>query len=185
MNNLYLALVHHPVKNRNQEIIGSALTPIDLHDISRAVMTFGAGGFFVSTPFEDQQKMALQIMAHWTTGVGGKINPDRKAALEKIRIASSFENVLEQVAALTRLPVTRIATSAARHDTRCLSAAGLKARLKEDAAHVIALGTAWGLADELIDTCDFILEPIAGAQAYNHLSVRSAASIYLDRICNS
>ncbi|HGY10967.1 MAG TPA: RNA methyltransferase, partial [Desulfobacterales bacterium] len=41
-----------------------------------------------------------------------------------------------------------------------------------------------GLAKELIDSCDFILDPIAGNTEYNHLSVRSAASIYLDRIIN-
>jgi hypothetical protein len=44
------------------------------------------------------------------------------------------------------------------------------------------LGTGWGLTEECFSAADFILEPIAGNGSYNHLSVRSAAAIMLDRL---
>jgi hypothetical protein len=51
MDNLYVALIHFPVMNRKNQLIGSALTTIDLHNIARASMTFGIKGFSVITPF--------------------------------------------------------------------------------------------------------------------------------------
>jgi len=34
----------------------------------------------------------------------------------------------------------------------------------------------------LMARCDYILEPVSGASDYNHLSVRSAVSIIMDRL---
>jgi hypothetical protein len=49
---------------------------------------------------------------------------------------------------------------------------------------VIAFGTGWGLAGELVAGADLRLEPIAAAAdtGYNHLSVRAACAITLDRL---
>jgi hypothetical protein len=38
------------------------------------------------------------------------------------------------------------------------------------------------LADGLLESADLLLEPIAAASDYNHLSVRAAAAIILDRL---
>jgi hypothetical protein len=46
---------------------------------------------------------------------------------------------------------------------------------------VILFGTAWGLSRELIQSADYILEPIFGPTPYNHLPVRSAVAVVLDR----
>jgi tRNA (guanine37-N1)-methyltransferase len=45
-------------------------------------------------------------------------------------------------------------------------------------------GTGWGLAEEVFARSDAILAPIRGSAAdgYNHLSVRSAVAIVLDRL---
>jgi len=40
----------------------------------------------------------------------------------------------------------------------------------------------WGLTDELLAGCDLRLPPIRGGSDYNHLSVRSACAIMLDRL---
>ena len=47
---------------------------------------------------------------------------------------------------------------------------------------LVLFGTGWGLEDALIESCDGVLNPIRGADEYNHLSVRSAAAIILDRL---
>ena len=49
---------------------------------------------------------------------------------------------------------------------------------------LLLFGTGWGLAPEALARMDDVLEPVRGTTDYNHLSVRSAASIILDRLRN-
>jgi hypothetical protein len=58
----------------------------------------------------------------------------------------------------------------------------VRQRIFDGERFLILLGTAWGLAQEVIDAGDGILPPISGLGNYNHLSVRSAAAIVLDRL---
>jgi tRNA (guanine37-N1)-methyltransferase len=184
LNNLYVALIHFPVVNKRGKEIGSALTNMDLHDIARACKTFGIAGYYVVTPFEDQEKLAHQIIQHWTDGVGGELNPARKAALELIQVTKDFDQVIQDLKSKGYDKVVSVATSA-KDSGDNITARDLKEKLKENAAHVLLFGTAWGLTQEFFESCDFKLGPIKGAGTYNHLSVRSAVSIYLDRIINS
>ncbi|MCG8633447.1 MAG: RNA methyltransferase [Desulfobacterales bacterium] len=183
MTNLYVALIHHPVINKKGMVIGSAVTNMDLHDIARAGRTFGVRGYYVVTPYEDQAVLAGQIMDHWTRGAGGEVNPSRKEALERVRVVKTFEEACQGIEEERNQPVVKVATSARGYENS-VSCARLKEELNGNASHVLVFGTAWGLAEELIDQCDYILDPIKGAGSYNHLSVRSAASIYLDRLIN-
>ncbi len=50
---------------------------------------------------------------------------------------------------------------------------------------LIILGTGWGLTENIFSQSDYVLEAIEGASDYNHLSVRSAAAIILDRLLGS
>ena len=51
-----------------------------------------------------------------------------------------------------------------------------------DHPYLLTFGTGFGLADEIMGQMDYILDPIWGPTAFNHLSVRSAAAIILDRL---
>lgn len=183
-DNLYLALIHHPVVNRKGEAIASALTTIDMHDIARVSMTYGIRGFFVVTPLEDQQALAHEVMDHWIQGVGGVLNPFRKEALERIRIVSSFVETLEAIKEERKEPVFSAATSAVAHDGS-IKLEEFSKKLEDESSYVIAFGTAWGLSKTFIDQCDYILEPVSGINGYNHLSVRSAVSIIVDRVVSA
>ena len=97
MPNLYLALAHYPVVNKNGEIIASAITNLDLHDISRAAKTYGVRSYYVVTPLEDQQVLAKKIISHWIAGAGAVYNPSRGSALELIRIKSSLAETAEHI----------------------------------------------------------------------------------------
>lgn len=116
MNNLFVALIHFPVMNKKDQPIGSALTTIDLHDIARASITFGVRGFYVITPYEDQVTLANQVIEHWTKGVGGKLNPFRKDALELIRVTKTFEDAVFLIEQERKEPVVTIATSAKKKE---------------------------------------------------------------------
>ena len=181
MPNLYVALTHYPVVNKKGDIIASALTNLDLHDISRAAKTYGLKSFFVVTPLEDQRVLAERIISHWTDGFGGAYNPQRRSALELIRIKDSLSTVYDEVTAEeNNYPVT-VVTCARKYPTS-ISYEKFRAMLDNGKPYVLILGTAWGLAEEFISAADYVLEPIAGNTDYNHLSVRSAAAIIFDRL---
>ena len=181
MAKLYVALIHYPVVDKNGDIIASAVTNLDLHDISRAAKTYGLKSFYVVTPLEDQRELVERIISHWTKGIGAAYNPKRRSALELIRVKDSFSEVLDQIAETEKDDPITIATCARKYPTR-ISYDKFRALLNNEKPYVLTLGTAWGLAEEFISKTDYVLEPIAGKTDYNHLSVRSAAAIILDRL---
>ena len=181
MPNIYVALLHYPVMNKNGDVITSAITNLDLHDISRAAKTYGVKGFYVVTRLADQIVLAKRIIGHWTHGTGADYNPARRSALELIRIEESLADVIQHIAGQENVQPKTVATCARKFDD-AISYDKMRGLMSNGKPHLLVLGTAWGLAEEMIRQADYILEPIAGQTAYNHLSVRSAASIILDRL---
>jgi hypothetical protein len=179
---LYLALVHHPVKNRNGDIIASAVTNLDLHDISRAAKTYGAEAFYVVTPLDDQRALVEELVSHWTTGRGGEYNPMRRDALSLIRVRDDLSRVTDEIRIQDGRPVKVVATRAAESAERLEFAEFRRLLAEGNCSYLLLLGTAWGLADAVLDAADCVLAPIRGNTGYNHLSVRSAAAIILDRV---
>jgi hypothetical protein len=179
-----VALVHYPVLNRRQETIGSALTNLDVHDIARAAKTYGVSTYWVVTPFAEQQRLAAEIIGHWTNGYGGEANPDRSHALSMITICSS---VAEAVDGSTRNFGARplVVATCARCRDKTLDYGAVRERVWAGDPVLVLLGTAWGLAPDVLTGADGVLPPLvgpAGPGAFNHLSVRSAAAIILDRL---
>lgn len=178
---LDLALVHYPVCNKNGETIGSAVTNLDLHDIARAGRTFGIDTLYIVTPFADQQALVRDILAHWQTGHGATYNPKRKDALALVRICHDLPELYELVEAKWQQRPTVLATSA-RPNAKQLDYAAARQRICAGEPHLILFGTGWGMAPEVFADVDALLPPISGFGEYNHLSVRSAAAIVLDRV---
>ncbi|MFZ2631791.1 MAG: RNA methyltransferase [Desulfosalsimonadaceae bacterium] len=179
---LYIALLHHPVKNKNGETIASAVTNLDLHDIARIGKTYGVAAFYVVTPLEDQKTLVAKIISHWVDGWGGVHNPDRREALALVRVRDSLTQVVDDIKAKTKVPVQVVATCATEKD-RALRFDDFKDQLKDPAnAYLLVFGTASGLADEVIAGADLVLESIKGNTGYNHLPVRAAVAIILDRL---
>jgi len=178
---LDVALVHAPVVNRRGETIGSAVTNLDLHDIARACRTFGVDTYWVITPFAQQQELAGQIIGHWVEGYGKTANPDRGNALSLIRISSSLDEVIAETKKKWGRDVQVVATCAKpQQDT--IGYQAMRQRLNEQQPTLLLFGTAWGLAPEVFTRVDATLPPVLGTGDYNHLSVRSAVSIILDRL---
>lgn len=182
--NLHIALMHYPVVNKKGETVASAVTNLDLHDIARAARTFGGRSLHVVTPLDDQRELAEKIIRHWTRGPGGEHNPKRREALALIRTAASLGETREAIAAEHGIAPATVATCARRHPT-AMGFGDLAARLAGGAPHLLLLGTAWGLAPEVMEASDIVLEPIGDHQGYNHLSVRCAAAVILDRLMMS
>jgi hypothetical protein len=180
--NLHLALVHHPVVNKSGDVIAAAVTNLDLHDIARAARTYAVGSLYVVTPLDDQRQLVERVLDHWLRGAGAVYNPKRRQALELIRIRETLEGVIEDIRiANAGTPPKTIVTSA-RNSRSSISYGRLRRLLQEDRPYLLIFGTAWGLAQSVISGADYMLAPVMGNMDYNHLSVRSAAAIILDRL---
>jgi len=176
-----VALVHYPVVNRHGDTIGSAVTNLDLHDIARAGKTYGAGTYWVITPFAEQRELAAQIVGHWTRGYGGSVNPDRGDALALVTVCASYA---EALAGATEKFGERplVLATCAKEQANTLGYAEVRGRIRRGTPVLLLFGTAWGLSPELLATVDGVLPPLRGATGFNHLAVRSAAAIILDRL---
>lgn len=178
---IFIALVHHPVYNKNREVIASALTTIDLHDLARLAATYGLAGFYLVTPLTDQVRLAEDMIGHWKEGPGAAYNRDRAQAIESVRVSGSLETALADAARRSGTVPLLVGTSA-RDDGPRVTFPEMRTMLKDPRPVMILFGTAWGLTDEVQAGCDLFLESIKGMTQYNHLSVRSAAGIILDRL---
>ncbi|MCC6747678.1 MAG: tRNA (guanosine(37)-N1)-methyltransferase TrmD [Deltaproteobacteria bacterium] len=177
----YVALLHYPVYDKGKRIVTTAITNLDLHDIARSSRTFGLGGYFVVTPVASQQELARRILAHWKEGHGASYNEDRAEALALLEVVESLEQVLTEVEAREGKRPLTVATSAAARPGQ-VTGAEVRRWLGSGQPVVIMMGTGWGLATEVLERADLALRPVHGGAAYNHLSVRSAAAILLDRL---
>lgn len=173
--------MHYPVVNKAGDTIASAVTNLDLHDISRAAKTYGVHRFYVVTPLTDQQQLVQRIIAHWMDGAGARYNPKRREAMALVRIAGTFEEVLARVESRGAGKPKTVITSAKQSD-RTIRFCRMRSLLQNGTPHVLVFGTAWGLAKSFMAEADYILAPVKGRAAYNHLSVRSATAIILDRL---
>jgi tRNA (guanine37-N1)-methyltransferase len=183
-----VALLHHPVLLKDQTSGTTSLTNLDIHDISRISRTYGLGGVFAVTPLEDQRRLLHTLLAHWISGSGASSNPDRAEALRLIQPAESLDAVL---AALNRLYGTAplVVGASARHEPDKKGRESRPAlpfgQMRQQLGHrpaLLLLGTGHGLAPEALARCDAILPPLRWMDGYNHLPVRAAAAVLLDRL---
>lgn len=178
---LNIALVHYPVVNKRAEIIGSAVTNLDIHDIARTARTYGLAEYFIVTPYADQQNLVEELLAHWKTGHGSTYNPARKEALDRVCVVDSLASVIALLTERYGKRPLLVTTSALLRETT-IGYGALTERIKNQEPILLVFGTAHGLAPEIIALSDTTLPPIKGGTDYNHLSVRSAVSIILDRL---
>ena len=157
------------------------MTTIDLHDLARLAATYGLGAFYMVTPLEDQIKVAEDMIQHWRWGWGAEYNRTRAEAFSLVRLARDLEEVKAGITEAAGHQPLLIGTSAGQVKGRT-AFSEMGPYLNGRRPLLMILGTAWGLTEEALAECDILLEPVLGPTQYNHLSVRSAAGIILDRL---
>jgi hypothetical protein len=176
---LAVALVHAPVLDRRGDRVVSAVTNLDLHDIARSARTYGARRFYVVTPAREQVVLVERIAHHWCQGHGAAYHADRSEALRLIETVPSLDTAVGAWEEELGRPARPVLTGAARGDGISFAACR---RLRAEHPLLLVLGTGWGLAPEVFERGWTVLEPVRGVADYNHLSVRAAAAIILDRL---
>jgi hypothetical protein len=182
---LALALVHYPVLDRGGGTVTTAITNLDLHDMARSARTYGAEQLFVVHPIEAQRALAERIREHWVSGSGRRRIPDRAAALDVLRVVPSLEDAYAELSSAGRAGIELWTTAAASRGLPVTSISAARERLARVQRPVlIVFGTGWGLTPDLIAGADVRMGPIRAAvdTGYNHLSVRAACAITLDRL---
>ena len=179
--NIHLALVHFPVYNKIGEVVVSSVTTLDVHDISRVCRTYGVGTFYVVTPLKTQQELVERLVGHWLKGHGAEYNPTRKEALLKTVVKNNLDDAVKDITKQCgKKP--RIVVTGAKEAPKSIGYAALKDELKQGDPTLLVFGTGWGLEKNLVQSADHALLPIEGVNGFNHLPVRGAISIILDRL---
>jgi hypothetical protein len=180
---LFAALIHYPVLDRNGRIITSMITSLDLHDIARSARTYGLRGVYIVHPVAEQREFAMRVLDHWRMDFGRLYDSRRREALDLVETVADFDAALAAAEAIAGARPETVYTSASASGG--VSYAQLRGRLENNASPPVMLmfGTGFGLAPAMRERADLTLEAIRGPGEYNHLSVRAAASIILDRLC--
>ena len=179
---LYIVLLHYPVYNKEGRIVTTSIANMDIHDIARLAKTYAAKGFYIVNPIQEQRNLAREIIGHWQEGYGANYNKFRQAAFELIRIKESLQSVVDDISGETGFAPKTIVTGA-KISGDLLGFAKLKEMLKNsNVPYLLIFGTGSGVAAEVISMADYKLEAIKGRENYNHLAVRSAVAIVLDRV---
>jgi hypothetical protein len=179
---LYVILLHWPVFNKRGEVVTTAVTNMDIHDLARIGKTYGIAGLFIATPVRALRLLSEKIVDHWERGFGATYNETRRVALALVETVADLDQAILEIERKTGEQPALIATSAREGDRRA-TFTEVRARLASATApHLLMLGTGWGLVEEIIARADVVLEPIRGRGDYNHLPVRAAAAIMLDRL---
>lgn len=175
-------MVHYPVYNKKGKVICTAVTNLDIHDIARCTMTFGVRAGYIINPLDSQKELVRRIIAHWREGAGARYNPIRKQAFERIEVRASLQEVIQDISKAHRVPVKTVATDATWHRKNISYNEMHELLCEGPRPYLLVFGTGWGLTREVLEGSDYILAPVEGALDYNHLSVRSAIAIILDRL---
>lgn len=181
--NLYVALLHHPVYKKDRKtVITTSITPMDVHDIARTCMTYGVKRYYVVNPMKTMQTLALRMREFWSSEYGRAYNHTRTRAFEIAQIVDHIEDCVGDIERIEGKRPLLAATSAQRWANTANMAELRERAAREERPVLLLLGTGYGLIREFIERCDLTLEPIEGRTGYNHLSVRGAAAILLDRL---
>ncbi|MFB3895932.1 MAG: RNA methyltransferase [bacterium] len=180
---IYLGLIHYPVRDRQGSLVTTSITNFDLHDIARTARTFGVAKYYLVNPLESQLMLADRITYYWQQGLGSRIVPDRKEAFTVVRVKETLESVVQEIEAVEGIKPILVGTDA-NELPNSISYTDFRKKIQTGTNPVLLIfGTGWGIEAEYIKTFDYILEPIRGiSDTYNHLSVRSAVAIILDRL---
>lgn len=177
---LDLVLVHHPVVNRNGETIASTVDEMDVFDACRLSLVYPVRHLWLVTPVPAQRALIGRLLTH---GRAPERIAEGRGQFDAVSDVASLADAVAAAEDLHEGEVTTVATSATPPvDRDALTFAQLRADLDAGASMMLLVGKAWGLAPEVLAEADAQLEPIRGGKDFDHLPVRAAIAILLDRL---
>ncbi|MCH9680463.1 MAG: RNA methyltransferase [Deltaproteobacteria bacterium] len=175
---LTVALVHQPVVNRQGEEITSTVDHFDVMDGSRLALAYPLWRLYVVNRIPAQRALVERLIEHGTAAAG---RDEARGQFHKTVWAPDLDTVITEHEHERGMRPTIVATSA-QPDARTTSFATVRTRLHDGEPMLLLVGKAWGLAARVLDQADVRLDPIDAGTGFNHLSVRSAMAILVDRL---
>lgn len=185
---LYVALLHHSMRDKNGVVVTTSVTNLDIHDIARSARTFGVKKYFLVNPLPEQHQVVARILQHWNGHAGRDYNPDRAEAFKRVQMVDWLKDAVSAIEAEEKVaPLVWMTSARETEDVVSLGWQQGREMLQGKGSTkpvLLVFGTGWGMIDELLREADAVLDPIFPEQesGYNHLSVRSAVAIALDRL---
>lgn len=177
------------MRDRLGETIATAVTNLDLHDISRTCRTYGVKRYFIVTPVLEQHRVIGRLIDHWQQDRQREWHPDRFEALARVKLVEDFEAVKAEIFS-KHGEYPEVVLTDASPLPKAVSYADYRRELESPTRKkpaLIVFGTGWGISEVFHPEVHRILAPVYGLKddpdgEYNHLSVRAAAAIILDRL---
>lgn len=179
---LSVALLHDEMYDKTERVVTTSITLIDVHDIARSSKTYGTQALYVTHSSPIMRRLARSITSHWESDFGAAYNPNRKEALALIDVVVNLDEAIQKIDLRTKKLPKLIATDARPGMGRITFSEMRAAILQNTEPYLLMVGTGWGMSQPLLDRAEYYLEPIWGPTEYNHLSVRAATAILLDRL---
>ncbi len=171
--------------DRKGKIVVTSFTTMDLHDIARPARAYEVGRFYIVQPIDGQRIVINRQLSYWLSEEGKKVNPTRYETVKLVRLKYTLDEVIEELEKEKGRRPILVGTDARKYENT-ISYKELE-KLMEDKSKnfLLIFGTGYGIPPDMMNTFDYILEPIYGAGDWNHLSVRNAVAIILDRLLSS
>ena len=180
--NVGVILLHHPILGKKNEIITTAVANLNIHDIARCCKTYDLNSYYIVTPEDEQINLVNQMVNHWVNGKGASRNNKRKLALSLVKTSKTLDSAILSLTEEFKSKPIIVATSASQNSNNIDYSSLVNLINKTSKPLILIFGTGWGLTEDTLSKCDYVLLPIKGISKFNHLSVRSAVSITLDRL---
>ena len=124
MADLFVGLVHYPIYNKRMQVIATAVTNFDIHDIARTARTYDVKKYFLIHPHNAQKEIIQKIIGYWQHGFGRVYNPDRSEALDRVAYVADIAAAIDEVRKMTgKEPQHHQLPEGARHAARRRQAA--------------------------------------------------------------
>ncbi len=168
--------------DREGKIIVTSFTTMDLHDIARPARAYEVNKFYIVQPIDAQQLVIKRQIDYWLSPEGREANPTRYEIVQLVDLKYTLDEVIEDISEKRgRRPV--IVGTDARTYPNTIGYKELSQKIHQrEEDYLIVFGTGYGLPPDMMRTFDLILEPVYGSGDWNHLSVRNAVAIILDRL---
>ncbi len=182
LNRIYVAVLHYPMIGKDGRIVTTAVVNMDVHDIARTCRTYKIKKYYIVNNLPVQKQIITRVLSFWGSDFGRDYNSSRFEALKLVKMVSYYEDLIEEVTQIEGMAPLKVFTSARIRPNTISYDQMKKLVLNSEKPILFLFGTGQGMPQEILDTCEISLEPIRAVSDYNHLSVRSAVSITLDRV---
>ncbi|MBY0353578.1 hypothetical protein K2W90_04410 [Candidatus Babeliales bacterium] len=180
--NHYVAIMHTQIMLKGGMVGQSSVASLDIHDVARTARTYDVENFFIVCPLRDQQQIIGTFLEFWYSDKGQEYNKGRSDAVQRIKPVNELTEVLAFIEEKEGKKPLIITTSARHYDQiPTIDYYSQSEVWQQERPVLLIFGTGQGLAPEVLEQSDYLLLPVQGMCDYNHLSVRSAVSIILDR----